>query len=266
MGPLLSWLALASVPALAISCSSSSTDKLAADGTVEVVETDIAPMQAARIVSVRADEGAAVRAGDTLALLTQATTQADVAERAARVSAAEAALRDLRAGARATDIRAAEAELAAARAEAGKAAADLARIRPLADSAVTSRQALDAAVAASRIASARRPPPPKRCAGCAKAPARRRSGRRKLTWPRRGQHSVAARRWPPSSCSRPRATASCSAGWRSRARCFSRVSRSSPSATSAIPGRGCSSRRRSRGGFVPEAVFAARWMARPIAR
>lgn len=155
MRPLLSWLALATVPALAVSCSSSSTDKLAADGTVEVVETDIAPMQAARIVRVRADEGDAVRAGDTLALLTQATTQADIAERAARVSAAQAALRDLRAGARATDIRAAEAELAAARAEAGKAAADLARIRPLADSGVTSRQALDAAVAASRTASAR---------------------------------------------------------------------------------------------------------------
>lgn len=140
---------------LAAACSASGTDRVAASGTVEVVETDIAPMQAARIVRIHAEEGDAVQSGDTLATLTQATTQADVAERAARVSAAEAALRDLRAGARATDIRAAEAELAVARAQAGKAAADLARIRPLADSGVSSRQALDAAVAAARSASAR---------------------------------------------------------------------------------------------------------------
>ncbi len=140
---------------LASACSPSSTDQPPANGTVEVVETDIAPMQAARVVGIRADEGVAVRIGDTLAVLSQATTQADVAERAARVAAAEAALRDLRAGARATDIRAAEAELAAARAQSAKAAADLSRIRPLADSGVTSRQALDAAVAAARSGSAR---------------------------------------------------------------------------------------------------------------
>jgi len=139
----------------AAACSTSSAGNSAASGTIEVVETDIAPMQAARVVRVRAEEGDAVRAGDTLAVLTQATSQSDVAERAAQVSAAEAALRDLRAGARATDVRAAEAEVSAAQAQAAKATADLARIRPLADSGVTSRQALDAAVAAARSASAR---------------------------------------------------------------------------------------------------------------
>ena len=149
MRPLLALLVLAAA------CSSSRADQAAASGTIEVVETDIAPTGAARILRIRAEEGDAVRAGDTLAVLARATTQPDVAERAARVAAAEAALRDLRAGARGTDIRAAEAELAAARAQAGKATADLARIRPLADSGVTSRQALDAAVAAARTASAR---------------------------------------------------------------------------------------------------------------
>jgi HlyD family secretion protein len=140
---------------LAAACSSSGTNQLTASGTVEVVETDIAPAQPARIVSVRVDESDSVRAGDTLAVLTQASAAADIAERAARVAAAEAALRDLRAGARATDIRAAQAELTAAHAQASKSAADLARVRPLATSGVTSRQALDAAVAAAQSAAGR---------------------------------------------------------------------------------------------------------------
>src|SRR6185503_14502223 len=68
----------------AAACSTSSAGNSAASGTIEVVETDIAPMQAARVVRVRAEEGDAVRAGDTLAVLTQATSQSDVAERAAQ--------------------------------------------------------------------------------------------------------------------------------------------------------------------------------------
>ena len=39
---------------IAAACSSSSTDQVSASGTVEVVETDIAPMQAARIVRIHA--------------------------------------------------------------------------------------------------------------------------------------------------------------------------------------------------------------------
>lgn len=141
---------------LLTACSSSGDSNLIANGTIEVTETDVAPVVPARVVGVRADEGALVAAGDTLATLTQAATQADIAGAAAQVAAAEAALRDLRAGARPAELRTAEAELAAAGAEATRTAADLARIRPLAERGVMSRQALDAAVAAAERGAARR--------------------------------------------------------------------------------------------------------------
>jgi len=146
------------LPALLLlltACASPSSDRPSATGTIEVVETDIAPMQVGRLREVRVQEGDPVRAGDTLATLTQPSTAADLSGGAARVAQAEAALRDLRAGARPTEIRAAEAELAAARAEAVRTSADLARVRPLAETGVSSRQVLDAAEAAARMATAR---------------------------------------------------------------------------------------------------------------
>lgn len=146
---------LPAVLLLAAACASSEADQLTANGTIEVTETDVAPVTPARVATVRVDEGDSVRAGDTLGALTQATTQSDVAQRAARLASAEAALRDLRAGARAAELRSAEAELAAARADASRAAADLARLTPLAEGGVTSRQALDAATATARTAAAR---------------------------------------------------------------------------------------------------------------
>jgi HlyD family secretion protein len=143
---------------LLAACSSSASPNLIANGTVEVTETDAAAMVPARVVGIRVDEGAAVAAGDTLATLTQATTQAEIAQAAARVGSAEAVLRDLRAGARPAELRAAEAEVAAAEAEATRTAADLARNRPLAERGVLSRQSLDAAVAAADRGAARRRP------------------------------------------------------------------------------------------------------------
>lgn len=136
-------------------CDQGSGDDYAARGTVELPEADIGAMTAARVVAVRVEEGAAVRAGDTLALLTQSDLSATLSAQAAKVATAAANLRDLNAGARPEEIRGAEAELAAATAELTRATAELGRVRVLAADDAVSKQALDDAVSAERVARGR---------------------------------------------------------------------------------------------------------------
>jgi len=140
---------------LAAACSSREADPHVARGTVEVPEADIGAMTAARVVSVRVDEGSTVRPGDTLALLTQTDLSASLAAQGARVATAAANLRDLTAGARPEEIRRAEAELGAANAELTRATAELGRIRALAADDAVSKQALDDAISAERVARGR---------------------------------------------------------------------------------------------------------------
>jgi HlyD family secretion protein len=102
------------------------------------------------------EEGQAVRAGDTLATLSQSTTRADVAENEAKVRAAEASLREARAGARPREIERAEAELRRSEAEAVRASQDLERLRPLVAAGAESPQSLDGATAEAASAVARR--------------------------------------------------------------------------------------------------------------
>jgi HlyD family secretion protein len=127
-----------------------------ARGTVEMREYDLAPTVAARVVSVRVDEGDAVNAGDTLAVLTLADAGPQLALEAARVEAARAALADLRAGARSPEIAGAEAELSAAEAEAIRTGRDLERAERLMSEGVIARRELDEATAAARVAAERR--------------------------------------------------------------------------------------------------------------
>ncbi len=127
-----------------------------ATGTLEVVEVDAAPLQAARVVQVLADEGDTVRAGDTLATLTQALVVGDVGQREAHVAAAEARLREAQAGPRAAQIRAAEAELRAREAEAARLARDAERYQALLEGGALSRQAYDQARTAARVAASQR--------------------------------------------------------------------------------------------------------------
>lgn len=141
---------------LVAACRSGDDSAIVANGTIEVREVDVAPMVPARVVRLAVDEGEAVRAGDTLAVLTQSTTRADVAQQEARVRGAEAALREALAGARPQELQRAEAELRMREVEAEHAARDLARIQPLADSGAVSPQSLDAARAAAAAAVARR--------------------------------------------------------------------------------------------------------------
>ena len=137
-------------------CDRQGNAPVRATGTVEVRELDVTPQVPARVVRVLTDEGAAVHAGDTLVLLTQSTTRADLAQGEARVRAAEASLREALAGPRPREIERAEADLHVAEAEVERSARDLARMLPLADNAVVSRQALDEAKAAADAATGRR--------------------------------------------------------------------------------------------------------------
>ncbi|NOT06675.1 MAG: biotin/lipoyl-binding protein, partial [Gemmatimonadales bacterium] len=126
-----------------------------ARGTVEIPEIDIAPMAAARVVAVRVEEGASVRAGDTLALLTQTDLTSARAAAEARVASALADLRELEAGARPEEIKRAEGEVTSAKAAAELAAGELVRARQLAAKDVVSQQALDNAVSADLAARGR---------------------------------------------------------------------------------------------------------------
>ena len=147
-----SWLLLIALA----SCGRNDSDRIVATGTIEMIEVDVSPQVPARVVAVRVEEGQTVKAGDTLAVLIQATTRAGLAAQEARVRAAEAALNEARAGARPGEIERAEAELRRSEAEAVRATRDLDRIRPLVDAGAESPQRLDAAAAEEATTAARR--------------------------------------------------------------------------------------------------------------
>ena len=102
-------------------------------------------MTAARIVRLLVDEGDAVDAGDTVAVLSVSTLAADIEQRRARVATAQAVLREAEAGPRSAEIERAEADLRAAEAEADRAAKDLVRIQALTESGALAQQQLDVA-------------------------------------------------------------------------------------------------------------------------
>ncbi len=130
---------------LTAGCARDDTDVIEAVGTVEIREHDVAPMTAARVVRLLVDEGAAVEAGDTVAVLSVSTLAADIEQARARLATTQAALREAEAGPRTAEIERAEAELRGAEAEADRAAKDLVRIQALTESGALSEQQLDAA-------------------------------------------------------------------------------------------------------------------------
>lgn len=125
-------------------------------GTIELDESDAAPLVAGRVVEVRVDEGDSVVVGDTIALLTQSTIPAAVAERRARLAAARARLADLERGSRSGELERARADLEAAEAEVTRSGRDLERVEPLARDGVVPAQELDRAKAAATTALRRR--------------------------------------------------------------------------------------------------------------
>jgi HlyD family secretion protein len=134
-----------------MSCGRSSGENLAT-GTIEIVEVDVAPTIPGRVSRVLVDEGQSVRAGDTLAVLVQPTSRADIQYRAAQVAAAQAGLSEMQHGARAAEIRKAESELNAAAAEAARAERDYERLKLLLVTSAVSEQQVDAAHTAARSA------------------------------------------------------------------------------------------------------------------
>lgn len=154
-GPARSRLATLLLGIVAFGCRPAA-DPLTVDGTVEVHAVDVAPMAPGRVARVVVDEGAAVRAGDTLAVLTQTSLPASIDAARARVASAEATLRDLRAGSRPEEIAQAAAALAQAEADDDRASRDLVRTRELAERQVVPAQQLDRADADARAARARR--------------------------------------------------------------------------------------------------------------
>ena len=137
-------------------CARSANPSLHATGTLEVVETDAAPMVPAKVLRVWREEGDLIRVGDTLVSLTQSATRSDVEARRARLAAAEAQLRDLVSGARPAEVERAVAEQRSADAEAARTQQDLTRLTALAASGTVSQQQLDGARAAAAAAAARR--------------------------------------------------------------------------------------------------------------
>jgi HlyD family secretion protein len=137
-------------------CSRGDGNYVVATGTLEVVEIDVAPMVTGRVVQMLVDDGDSVRAGDILAVLTQPSSQPEIAERQAQVEASRAGLSEAEKGARAAEINRAAAELRAAESEVTRTAADAERARRLARTGTIPLQQRDAAEAAAKQAAARR--------------------------------------------------------------------------------------------------------------
>lgn len=127
-----------------------------ASGTVEYTQSDVAAMVPARVVRVLVDEGAQVRAGDTIAMLAQTGLPQDIEQRRARLAAAEADLADLQRGARHEELQRARADLRSAESEAARTAADSTRLARLLAAGGVSEATFDAAASGARVAGARR--------------------------------------------------------------------------------------------------------------
>ncbi len=141
--------------ALVAACAEPASNSIEATGTLEVVEVHVAATVPARVVRVLVEEGAVVRAGDTIAVLTQPTLAAQQ-QFGARARAARATLDELERGSRAAEVLRAEADAAAAEAEAARTLRDAERLKGLAERQVVSAQQYDAARTLASSAAARR--------------------------------------------------------------------------------------------------------------
>jgi len=140
--------------ALTTACSPSG-DTIKIAGTIEIREVSIAPLAAGRLHRLVRDEGDTVRAGDTLAIVTQPGLIERITEARARHAAALARVRDLEAGARPQELETARAALTAALADSVRAQNEFARVETLhADNSASASQ-LDQARNAAAGASAR---------------------------------------------------------------------------------------------------------------
>lgn len=147
---------LAGVLVVLVAVACKEQDGTFASGTIEFTQTDVAGSLPARIVRVLVEEGATVRAGDTLVVLTQTGLPQDIQQRRSRVASAESELRDLQRGARPEELDRAQAEFRVTQSQASQAAQDSTRLARLLTAGAISQAEFDAAATASRVAAARR--------------------------------------------------------------------------------------------------------------
>ncbi|HUF66266.1 MAG TPA: HlyD family efflux transporter periplasmic adaptor subunit [Gemmatimonadaceae bacterium] len=144
--------AFSAIAALALLGCARTQSGIQGTGTIEYMAVDVAPLIAARVVTVAVEEGDEVSAGQVIATLSNTAAAPEVEAREASVRRAEAQLRDLEAGARGSEIQQSVAQAAAARAEAAQAARDAERARSLFDAGAVSRQEMELAQTRARAA------------------------------------------------------------------------------------------------------------------
>lgn len=147
---------LATALALCVASCSQTADGVRGSGTVEMDEVDVASLTGGRIARLLVNEGNAVRAGDTIAVLDRGEVVAELAAQVAQADRALAQWRDVREGPRAAEIQAAQSDLGAATAQARLAASEAQRVESLFRSNVASEADVDRAQAARDAAIARR--------------------------------------------------------------------------------------------------------------
>ena len=116
-----------------------------ASGTLETVEVNVSAKVPGQIITMKADEGLIVKAGDVLAVIDREALDIQLRQAEAGVALAEAQLALLLKGARAEDIRAAEEAVTQAEASLAQAESDFGRLdRLFASASVTRKQRDDA--------------------------------------------------------------------------------------------------------------------------
>jgi len=132
-------------PLLAACSGDGAGNLITASGTIEAIEINVASKVAGQLERLAVDEGAAVKPGDTLAVIDHATLSIQLRQAEAGVDLARAQLVLLRNGARSEDIQQAEAALRQTEASLKSAGDDARRMRELEKTgSVTVKQREDA--------------------------------------------------------------------------------------------------------------------------
>lgn len=149
-------LVLAALAVLSACGARASKDVIAASGTIEAIEVDVASKVSGQVLVLAVDEGTRVEPGDLLARVDHATADIQLRQAQAGVDLAQAQLVLLRNGARREDIQQAEAALTQAEANLRVAADDARRMRELAKTGSVTPKTRDDAEARLTVAEAQK--------------------------------------------------------------------------------------------------------------
>jgi HlyD family secretion protein len=136
------WFAVALLALLA-GCSGRDRGAISASGTIEATQVDVASQAGGKVMELRVDEGSAVKAGDTLAILDTTGPKFQLHEAQAGVDLDDAQLSLLLNGARSEDLAQAEAQVQQAEANLKTAQDDAQRANDLFSSGSATLQQRD---------------------------------------------------------------------------------------------------------------------------